>query len=64
MWRKLKKAIRDEIHETKHKQRDKTNPGFELYRYYDTKIQYLTEYLDAMIKIEAIEKDGDNNAQV
>ena len=60
MWHLLKKNLRTGIHDRKHKQREKTKPDFELYRFYEKEIQVMEAVLLLMTGIEYTEKDKDN----
>lgn len=57
MWLLLKKNLKTCIHDKKHKQREKTRPDFELYRYYEKEIQVMEAVLLLMTGIEYTEKD-------
>ena len=57
MWQLLKKNLYTEIHDMKHKQREKTRTDFELYRFYEKEIQVMKEVLIIMTEIEYTEKE-------
>lgn len=60
MWIALRKDIYHAIHDKKHKQREKTNPNFELYRTYEKEITILKAILALMICIEDKERGFEN----
>lgn len=60
MWIALRKQIYHNIHDKKHKQREKTNPGFELYRTYEKEILNLQAILILMKCIEQKERGIEN----
>lgn len=60
MWKLLEKNLRTGIHDRKHKQREKTRPDFELYRFYEKEIQVMEAVLLLMKGIEYVEKDKED----
>lgn len=62
MWQLLKKNLRTCIHDRKHKQREKTRPDFELYRFYEKEIQVMEAVLLLMTGIEYTEKNKEEGS--
>ena len=60
MWNSLRKQIYHSIHDKKHKQREKTNPNFELYRTYEKEILNMQAILILMKCIEQKERGIEN----